>query len=269
MCKPASFVLTKDRVFWSMYTDSHTEIIDEFGLHEDGARGPNVVKVEISPDNERLDSDPGMWVYKLDQDRTPEWYDAGNCVRRARAALIEWVAARVITEGNLELSRVYAFVYGRAAVTLHDTSRATLCEKASANLLGNAKATLRENAWAGLFGNATAILSGNAQATLYNYASVSLCDNATATLHDTSRARLFGNASATLSGNSTATLCGDSNATLSGNSTATLRGDSTATLYENATATLFGNATAVRMSPRAVVIDRRGSVVSVEHGDFD
>jgi hypothetical protein len=134
MCKPASFVLTKDRVFWSMHTDSHTEIIDEFGLHEDGARGPNVVKVEISPDNERLDSDPGTWVYKLDQDRTPEWYDAEECERRARAALAEWVSARMITEGNRELSRGNVFVYGNAWAALHDTSAATL--------FGNARATL-------------------------------------------------------------------------------------------------------------------------------
>ena len=97
MCHPASFVVTRDRVYWSMVTDSHTEIIAEYGLHEDGVRGVNVVKVEISPANGQLDSDPAGWGYKLDQDRVPDWYDAAECERRARVALAEWVAARVIT----------------------------------------------------------------------------------------------------------------------------------------------------------------------------
>jgi hypothetical protein len=29
MCQPASFVLTKDGVFWSMKSDSHEDIIQE------------------------------------------------------------------------------------------------------------------------------------------------------------------------------------------------------------------------------------------------
>jgi hypothetical protein len=97
MCKPASFVLTKTKVFWSRHTDSHTEIIAEHGLNEDGVRGVNVVKIEISPEDGDLSSDPSTWVYKLDQDSTPDWYDAAKCEKRARVELAKWVAARVIT----------------------------------------------------------------------------------------------------------------------------------------------------------------------------
>lgn len=103
MCCPASFVLTKSRVFWSMTTDSHTKIIAEHGLHEDGAHGVNVVKVEISPADGQLDSDPGTWVYKLDQDFRPDWYDAEVCERRARVALKDWVAKRVVASDLSEL----------------------------------------------------------------------------------------------------------------------------------------------------------------------
>ena len=49
MCQPASFVLTKDAVFWSRFTDSHEEIIKESGLHADGAKGPNILRVEVVP----------------------------------------------------------------------------------------------------------------------------------------------------------------------------------------------------------------------------
>ena len=49
MCKFASFVLTKDREFWSDKSDSYEDIISKHNLHADGARGPNILRVEISP----------------------------------------------------------------------------------------------------------------------------------------------------------------------------------------------------------------------------
>lgn len=39
MCNFASFVLTKDRVFYLDESDSHSEIIRHFELYEQGARG--------------------------------------------------------------------------------------------------------------------------------------------------------------------------------------------------------------------------------------
>ena len=49
MCQFASFVITKGREFWSDESDSHTAIINKYNLHEDGPRGPNIVRIEISP----------------------------------------------------------------------------------------------------------------------------------------------------------------------------------------------------------------------------
>ena len=88
MCKFASFVLTKDREFWSDKSDSHEVIINEHGLHADGARGPNILRVEISPTS-TIKVWPSLkaWKYKVDQDRMPEWFDAAKCEERTRAAL--------------------------------------------------------------------------------------------------------------------------------------------------------------------------------------
>ena len=51
MCQEASFVLTKPKVYWSRFTDSHEEIIKEFGLHADGVangvNGPSILRVEV------------------------------------------------------------------------------------------------------------------------------------------------------------------------------------------------------------------------------
>jgi uncharacterized protein YceK len=88
MCKFASFVLTKGEEFWSDKSDSHEKIIAEHNLHADGARGPNILRVEISP-TDKIKVWPSLkaWAYKVDQDHMPEWFDAVECEKRTRVAL--------------------------------------------------------------------------------------------------------------------------------------------------------------------------------------
>ena len=94
MCKFASFVLTKDEEFWSDESESHEVIIagkNQKGkvLHADGARGPNVLRVEITPTN-KIKVWPSLkaWKYQVDQDITPVWFDAMVCEKRTRKALV-------------------------------------------------------------------------------------------------------------------------------------------------------------------------------------
>ena len=100
MCRSASFVLTKDKVFWSKNGDSHEDIIKEFSLHDDGARGPNILRVEIVPDGKRYDLPLSDWKFKLDQDTIPEWFNMGADEDRARLALNDWTKAHIIREGH-------------------------------------------------------------------------------------------------------------------------------------------------------------------------
>jgi len=101
MCNPASFVLTKESVFWSRKSDSHEDIIKEHALHDGGMNPePNILRVEIAPDDGDIFSDPAGWVYKKDQDILPHWHDPAEDEKRARIALKEWVAARVFIGVN-------------------------------------------------------------------------------------------------------------------------------------------------------------------------
>lgn len=88
MCNFASFVLTKDREFWLEDSDSHTKIITEHNLHEWGSRGPNIVKVEISPTN-KIKKWPSLkaWAFAIDQDKLPDWADRAGLEKRTRAAI--------------------------------------------------------------------------------------------------------------------------------------------------------------------------------------
>ena len=101
MCRPASFIATKGKIWWSKKTDSHEEIINEFKLHQDGALGPNIVRLEIVPPNEHdFDKPLNEWVYKVDQDLIPEWYDAVKYEKSARKALKDWAKAKLILPGD-------------------------------------------------------------------------------------------------------------------------------------------------------------------------
>ena len=75
MCRPASMVITKDRVFCSRKSDSHEDIVDEFDLTEMVAGQCCIVHVEITPGDGDLAKPIGGWNYQLDQDILPEWYE--------------------------------------------------------------------------------------------------------------------------------------------------------------------------------------------------
>jgi hypothetical protein len=101
MCNPASFVVTKDRVFWSKIHDQHRLIIEENKLHEFGVRGPNIVKIEITPPIDG--SNPELfdnWVYTLDQTETPDWYDAKSTEALCRAEIPKWAKFHVVKSGR-------------------------------------------------------------------------------------------------------------------------------------------------------------------------
>jgi hypothetical protein len=120
MCQPASFVLTKDAVFWSRFTDSHEEIIKESGLHADGAKGPNILRVEVVPPGYDTTRPPAEWVFRVDQDIMPEWYDSERDEARTRAALVDWIAENVISDNRDSVTEGRVFIVGNATVQCVD-----------------------------------------------------------------------------------------------------------------------------------------------------
>jgi hypothetical protein len=90
MCRFASFVLTKTQAFWLATEDSHEAIIREHKLHADGARGPNILRVELVP-GAKVKKWPQFkdWDFHIDQDIMPEWFDKGDAEKRTRAACAE------------------------------------------------------------------------------------------------------------------------------------------------------------------------------------
>jgi len=151
MCSPASFIVTKPKVFWSTKSDSHEDIIKEFELVEIVHDKITFVRVEITPPDNDFNAPLKTWTFKTDQDILPDWYDAKDAEKRVRAELKKWLAARVVLRGQERNVNAGEFVYiasggkatlrGNSQATLQDDSQATLRDDSHATLQGNSLIT--------------------------------------------------------------------------------------------------------------------------------
>ena len=97
MCEPASMIVTKTKVFWSKNTESHHEIITEYGLKEKNVRDEyNLVPIEIIPPCNDFTLPLSKWIFNVDHagyDRDlPEWWDAKKAEKRVRVELKKWLS---------------------------------------------------------------------------------------------------------------------------------------------------------------------------------
>jgi hypothetical protein len=97
MCTPASFVVTKNGVYWSRKSDSHEDIIEENGLSKLDRYDPcGLVRVEITPPNMNFLLPISEWEVKIDQDVLPEWYVHSDVVGQCMEQLPNWVKSKII-----------------------------------------------------------------------------------------------------------------------------------------------------------------------------
>ena len=115
MCRPASFVVTKDRVYWSKSSDSHEDIIKENDLEESNIRSEiQFVRVEICPPGGDFRMPLEKWRYKTDQDLLPEWYVESEEEKRVRAVLPDWLKSNVVLpdQSVAEIRKPMVAIYG-------------------------------------------------------------------------------------------------------------------------------------------------------------
>jgi len=124
MCYPASFVVTKSSIYWSRYTESHSEIIKEYNIRETDIRGrPTLVNIELLPQDGNLSLPLSKWEYHVDQDILPPWYDAERIEKRVRKELPKWKKAKVVGPGKVLFSHTsgQVFVWGGAVEGVHNS----------------------------------------------------------------------------------------------------------------------------------------------------
>ncbi len=105
MCKLKSVIVLKEQIFCPDY-DSHTDMLAELGIEDTTANAERLfVRVELYPENGDPFTPLAEWVYKKDQDITPEWYVKDYEEKRVREAVENWAKNRIyIGVDGLKLS---------------------------------------------------------------------------------------------------------------------------------------------------------------------
>ena len=248
MCNPASFVLTKDKVFFSLKSESHQDIIEENNLHADGVRGANILACEISPLNGDLSSDPETWEFHVDEHYpVPEWFDAERDETRARSALKNWYAQKVITSGSREVRDQQIWVFGNSRVVAYGNSSVVAYDSSSVVAYDSSSVEAHDSSSVVAYGNSRVVARGSSSVEAHNSSSVKAC------------------------GSSSVVACGSSSVKAYGNSRVVARGSSSVVAYGNSRVVARGSSTinvcslhvSTTNSDKSVVIDRVKNRITV------
>ena len=99
MCTPASFVVTRHAALYDESSDKHEVIIKNNKL-DDNQPVPDFVRCEVVPPDGNYSLPFDKWVYRVDQDVLPSWYNAKWAEAECRKALPAWAATRFVSTGK-------------------------------------------------------------------------------------------------------------------------------------------------------------------------
>ena len=103
MCRMASFIVTRTKVLWSVRSDSHEDIISEHHLRDD-MHGDNFVRVELCPPYDDYRLPINQWIYRTDQDSTPDWYDPRGAEIAVRSEMPKWMKVKIINDPKAKIN---------------------------------------------------------------------------------------------------------------------------------------------------------------------
>lgn len=196
MCQLKSCLVLKDRVFCPDY-NSHQHMLKELNIEDNYLHASKTfVRVELLPpdDVKSLIEPLDRWMLKVDQDITPEWWDAEADRQRVEEVVEIWRKKHVFTEGEhiVRTEEVYAF--GNAIVRAHDCAKIYAFSKATVIAYGNTTVKACDSAAVNAFGNAKVEAFGNATVKAYDRIKVIAYGSATVEAYGTTTAEAYDNA---------------------------------------------------------------------------
>ena len=157
MCQLKSCLVLKDRVYCPDY-DSHQDMLDKLGIKDDylGA-SKTFVRVELLPPDgvESLMEPLDKWTLKVDQDVTPEWWDAEADRQRVEEAVEVWRREHVFAEGEHSISAGIVYALGNATVKACDSATVEAYNSATVEACYRATVTAFDRATVTAYGSAT------------------------------------------------------------------------------------------------------------------
>ena len=188
MCQLKSCLVLKDRVYCPDY-DSHQDMPDKLGIKDDYLHASKTcVRVELTPPDgvESLMEPLDRWTLKVDQDVTPEWWDADADRQRVEEAVEAWRREHVFSEGEHSISAGIVYALGSATVKA--------CGSATVKAWGIATVEAWGIATVEAWGIATVEAYDSATVTALGSSKVKACNSATVTAYNSATVEACGNA---------------------------------------------------------------------------
>ena len=180
MCQLKSCLVLKDRVYCPDY-DSHQDMLDKLGIKDDylGA-SKTFVRVELTPPDgvESLMDPLDKWTLKVDQDVTPEWWDAEADRQRVEEAVEVWRREHVFAEGEHSISAGIVYALGNATVKAYGSATVKACDSATVKACGSATVEAFDRATVEAYNSATVKAFDRATVEAYNSATVKAYNSA-------------------------------------------------------------------------------------------
>ena len=202
MCQLKSCLVLKDRVYCPDY-DSHQDMLDKLGIKDDYLHASKTfVRVELTPpDGVKSLMEPlDKWTLKVDQDVTPEWWDAEADRKRVEEAVEAWRKEHVFADGEhiVKAGEVYAFdsatvkacgittvkAFDSATVKAWDSATVKAWDNATVYAFSSATVKAYNIATVEAWGSATVYAFSSATVKAYNSATVKAWDSATVKARD-------------------------------------------------------------------------------------
>ena len=159
MCQLKSCLVLKDRVYCPDY-DSHQDMLDKLGIKDDylGA-SKTFVRVELTPpDGIRSLMEPlDRWTLNVDQDVTPEWWDADADRQRVEEAVEAWRRENVFTEGEHSVKAGEVYAFGSSTVKASDSATVEAYDSATVTAYDSATVEAYNSTTVKAYGSATVI----------------------------------------------------------------------------------------------------------------
>ena len=194
MCKLKSAIILKDRIFMPDY-DSHSDMLEELKIKDDylGA-SKKFVRAELSPIDGDVFTDVDSWLFKVDQDITPDWFSIDEYKPKMVEAVKGWAKEHIhIGVNSLKIDNgKNHYIKDCTAVQVYN-STVNAWGNSTVNAWGNSTVKARDNSTVNAWGNSTVKARGNSTVkardnstvmndeywSWYKQHTLILCDNAT------------------------------------------------------------------------------------------
>ena len=262
MCAIKSMILLRDSVYCPANTDSHSDMLDALKIN-DNKPVANFIKVEITPPNGDMFAPADKWIYKVDQDNTPEWYVEDVDKARAMTALKEWADTHIFIGKNnidIKLSDEHFYLkdckevkaYDNSIVTAYDNSIVTAYNFSIVTAYGNSIVIASNFSIVNAYDNSIVAAYNFSIVTAYDKSKITTYDNSTVTACDNSIVIASNFSIVTAYNNSIVTACGNSAVKAYGSSAVKAYNFSIVNAYDNSIVAAYNNSAVIASEFSAV-----------------